>query len=268
MEPESLFKAVEQSLASERVSLKGLMYHGGVVRRAGYFREVTSEFMDYVSQIKQRFGWAPEMLDLGGGFVPPRFGVDVIPPTPEDYAEGISTIIKERCQSLGIRLPKLILEPGRFCLESAVTWLTRVGDIKVDKTLARKTWVYVDGNINEMGDPFDSFVSYHYVIVANETFRPAQGPVDICGQLCNGADILAKNRTMPQLQVGDILAFMDMGAYNESFANQSNAMPRSKTVMVSNGRSSIARKAETFQDVLSRDVIPFWLFSNEKEVGA
>lgn len=263
MEPESLFTAVEKALVTPEIALKGLMYHGGVVRRAGFYKEVASELMDYVGRVKESFNWVPEMLDLGGGFVPVRFGVDANPPTPEDYAEGLSSIIAERSKTIGMPVPKLIVEPGRYCIESAITWLTTVGDIKIDDTVARKTWVYVDGNINEMGDPFDSYVSYHHVIVSNEPTRPGNRVVDICGQLCNGADILAKNRSMPEIKIGDILAFMDMGAYNESFANQSNAMPRSATVMVSEGRSSVVRRPETYQNVLSREVVPFWLFRKE-----
>ena len=63
------------------------------------------------------------------------------------------------------------------------------------------------------------------------------------------------------MRVGDTLAFLDMGAYNEGFACQSNAIPRSATVMVSNGRAAIVRRRETVSDVLARESVPSWLMT-------
>lgn len=91
--------------------------------------------------------------------------------------------------------------------------------------------------------------------------RKGSEVVDICGQTCNAADILAKQRKLPAIEPGDLLAFMDMGAYNEGFACQSNAIPRSATVMVANGRSALVRRRETVADMLSRELVPTWLMA-------
>jgi len=259
MEPDSFFQAVEKALNTKHIDLKGVMYHGGIPRRAGFHCEEVGELMDYVGQVRDQFSWEPEVINVGGGFVPVRHGQEP-PPSLENYAEGIVSIIKDRCQLLGLAVPRLFLEPGRFCWENAVVWLTRVGNIKDDKTLAGKKWVYVDGNINEMGDPFDPFAGFHQVVIANDVNRAGEETVDICGQLCNSADILAEERRVPKIERGDILAFLDMGAYNESFANQSNAMPRSASILVSNGKKAVVRRRETIHDVLGREAIPYWLF--------
>ena len=155
----------------------------------------------------------------------------------------------------------MIIEPGRYCFDSAGIWLTRAGNIKADTTLAYKKWVYVDGNINEMGDPFDPYNGFHHVVVANDADREGAETVDICGQLCNAADILAQNRELPPLRRGDLLAFLGMGAYNESFGNQSNATPRSAAVLVNGQRASLIRRRETVADVLSRELLPSWLLA-------
>lgn len=258
MEPESLFKAIERALSVKQVALLGVMYHGGIPRRAGFFREETEELMDYVGEVRDRFSWVPQYLNVGGGFVPNRVGAD-IPPDIEEYAETIVRAITSKCGKLDLPVPKLLMEPGRYCWENAGVWLTRVGNIKEDRTLARMTWVYVDGNTNEMNDPFDPRSGVHHVVLANDGRRPGNMVIDICGQLCNAADVLAKARTMPPLKSGDILAFLDMGAYNEGFADQSNATPRSATVMVSKGRTAVVRRRETVQDVLAREAVPTWL---------
>ena len=266
MEPEHIYEALKTTLSLPSIKVKGLMYHGGIPRRAGYYKEEVDELMKYIRIIKDKFNWEPEVLDLGGGFAPKRYGKED-PPSIDEYATVMIESIISSAKEMNLALPKLILEPGRWCIENAVTYLTRVGAIKADKKITNKKWVYVDGNINEMGDPFDSFVSYHHVVIASQPDAPAEDLVDICGQLCNAADILAANRKVPKMKRGDLLAFLEMGAYNESFANQSNAMPRSATILVNNENVALIRRRETIQDIISRDSIPYWLLSNNDERG-
>ena len=263
LEPESFFLAVERSLdCKETLSLEGIMYHGGLPRRAGKHREETEELMGYVADVQDRFGFELKFLDIGGGFVPERYGADR-PPSVDAYAGDISQAVLSTCSQRGIRPPTLILEPGRYCFDSACIWLTRVGNIKEDTSLAHKKWVYVDGNINEMGDPFDPYDRIHHVVIANDVERAGFEIVDVCGQLCNAADILAKDRELPPMQRGDLLAILEMGAYNESFGNQSNATPRSATVLVNDKRTAIVRRRETVADVLSRELLPSWLMRTD-----
>ncbi|MBL9047448.1 MAG: hypothetical protein JNK34_09100 [Tabrizicola sp.] len=242
------------------VSLEGCPYHGGIPRRAGFFREETEELVDILGQIKAATGWAPAYLNIGGGFVSERYGADA-PPSVEDYGRVISKAIVDTCAKHRMDVPVLMMEPGRYCWESAGLWVVEVNARKEDHTLAGKTWVYVDGNTNEMRDPFDPRCSVHHVVIANDVDRKGSEVVDVCGQTCNAGDILAKARELPPLRIGDTLAFLDMGAYNESFACQSNVIPRSATVMVSKGRSTVVRRRETVADVLSREVVPTWLMA-------
>jgi diaminopimelate decarboxylase len=261
LEPESFFLVVELALrCKETLSLEGIMYHGGLPRRAGKHREETEELMGYVADVRDRYQFELKFLDIGGGFVPERYGADR-PPSADEYASDISDVILSTCRQREIQPPTLIIEPGRYCFDSACIWLTRVGNIKVDTSMARKKWVYIDGNINEMGDPFDPYDRIHHVVIANDANRGGTETVDVCGQLCNAADILAKDRGLPPMQRGDLLAFLDMGAYNESFGNQSNATPRSATVLVNRDRAAVVRRRETVADVLSRELLPSWLMT-------
>ena len=260
MDPDAFLAATRKALEMKHVKLEGAMYHGGIPRRAGFFREETEELIDCIAKVKAETGWAPTYLNIGGGFVSERYGADK-PPSVEDYGRVISVAIVGRCSHHKLPVPVLLLEPGRYCWESAGLWLVRVGGKKVDDRLAKKTWVYVDGNTNEMHDPFDPRQSVHHVLIASDMARTGSETVDICGQTCNAADILAKQRKLPTINPGDLLAFMDMGAYNEGFACQSNAIPRSSTVMVANGRSALVRRRETVADVLSRELVPTWLMA-------
>jgi diaminopimelate decarboxylase len=259
MDPDTFFSALPEALACKHIVVRGMMYHGGIPRRAGYFREETEELMEFVGEAKVKFGWQCEYLNIGGGFLPPRHGVFPEPPSIDECATEITTTIANKSDKYKIAVPKLILEPGRYCFDSAVTWLTRVGSVKEDRALAHKAWAYVDGNTNDLRDPFDPHGRYHDVIIANDANRKPTETMDICGGLCNADDVLATERLVPKVKEGDLLAFLDMGAYKESFANQHNVVPRSASVMVSTGRVAIARRRESIQDVLARDVVPYWL---------
>lgn len=259
MEPKQVFEAYEMARTSDNIHVRGLMYHGGIPRRAGYYVEEIKEIMGYLRIMKQEYGWEPEMLDLGGGFTSERYGTEK-PDSIEDVARYICTAIKETTEELGLNLPVLFLEPGRWCIESSTIFVTKVGSIKTDKELTNKTWVYVDGNINENMDPFDPHQKYHEVVLCNDVEAPNEIKADICGQLCNAADILAEGREIPEVHIDDIIAFLDMGAYNESFANTSNAIPRSASVMVGNGQYALSRRREVTQDIFNRDIMPYWLF--------
>ena len=258
MEPEVLMEAVGRALNEDRIHLEGIHYHGGIPRRAGYSREETIELMDWIAEIKTRFGWEPSTLNLGGGYPKARYGISNPHPL-EEHAEAITSSIRQKAEESGLRLPDLILEPGRWCLEDATVYVTRVGNIKKDRELTNKKWVYVDGSINEMGDPFDPFQGYHPVVIANRAETSDKQVVDICGPLCNAADILASERPIPKVQRGDLIAFLSMGAYNEAFSNQANAMPRSASVLVNGVRSDLIRRRETVQDLFNRDLVPYWL---------
>ena len=261
MEPESFYEAVKIADKMEMVSFEGAMYHGGLPRRAGFYYEETKELVEVVANAKDQFGWSPKYLNIGGGFVPIRYGADV-PPTAEEYAKGIIEAIVPTCEERNMKVPILMMEPGRYCLDSSAIWLTRVGATKSDHNMAMKNWVYVDGHVNEMSDPFDPRSRVHHVVIANDDNRDGEKvKVDICGQTCNAADVVAKAVTMPEMKKGDLLAFLDVGAYNEPFSDQSNVLPRSATVMISGDRAAVVRRRETITDILSRDSIPSWLMS-------
>lgn len=259
MEPASLFQALEQAITMKNVCLKGIMYHGGIPRRAQYYKEETEDFMDYVAEARKKFNWEPEAINLGGGFTQTRYGYKESPPSIDEYAEVITSTIRKKCKQYGLSVPKLFLEPGRWCWENAIIYLVRVGNLKEDSTLAKKKWVYVDGNVNHLPVRADPYMGYHHAIVASKPTAPLEEVVDICGQLCNAADILASSREIPKVECGDLIAFLDTGAYCESVANQANTMPRPAAVMVNKNSVAIVRERETIQDVLSHERCPFWL---------
>lgn len=137
MEPEMAMEAIDRSLKNERIRLKGLHYHGGLPRRAGYSSEEAAELMEIVAEIRKRYDWEPEVINLGGGFPKSRYGLENPHPL-EEHAGNITRAIKEKCAELGLKIPGLILEPGRWCWEDAGIYVVRVGSIKKDSELTQK----------------------------------------------------------------------------------------------------------------------------------
>jgi diaminopimelate decarboxylase len=258
MEPTEVFEMIKAGLRSDHIDVVGLQYHGGIPRRAGFSYEETQEAMQWFAEFKTKLDWEPRVLNMGGGFPKTRPGVEN-EFSLQFHAENITAAIIKATQKLGLTLPMLYLEPGRWCWEDATVYLTRVGSRKQDRMITKKKWVYVDGSINDMSDPFDPFQAYHHALIADRADAETVDTVDICGPLCNAGDILAKERPFPAARRGDVVAFLSMGGYNEMFANQANAMPRSASVLLNGNKTAVIRRRETVQDVFARDRVPSWL---------
>ena len=254
-----VFQVIKEGLRSDYIDVVGLQFHGGVPRRAGYSYEEVEEVMVWLAEFKTKLNWEPRVLNMGGGF--PRTRPGVKNEFPLDFhAKNITSAIIKTSKKLGLKLPVLYLEPGRWCWEDATVYLARVGSRKQDRLITNKKWVYVDGSINDMSDPFDPFQAYHHALITDKAEAETVDNVDICGPLCNAGDILAKDRPFPEANRGDVIAFVSMGGYNEAFANNANAMPRSASVLLNGPNKAVMRRRETVQDVFSRDIIPNWLF--------
>jgi diaminopimelate decarboxylase len=95
----------------------------------------------------------------------------------------------------------------------------------------------------------------HDYLFANKTGAPLVGKADIVGRSCYG-DRLMPTVPVPEVKVGDILALLDTGAYQEVSMSNFDAIPRPATVLVIGDRAAVVRRRETDQDVFRRDVIP------------
>jgi diaminopimelate decarboxylase len=101
--------------------------------------------------------------------------------------------------------------------------------------------------------------SYHHVLVANKLNQPSTEEYDLAGPLCESGDVLARERLLPQLSEGDLLAVLNAGAYGFSMGSQYNSKPRPAEVLVNQGRYELIRKRETFQDLLRGQKVAGWL---------
>jgi diaminopimelate decarboxylase len=187
-----------------------------------------------------------DTLDLGGGF-PVAYRESDHFPSIEDFAAPIV----ERLQPLAPQL-RFHVEPGRFLTANAGALVTTVQAIKA---VAGRRTVVVNAGMNTLLRPA-LYGAYHRVLPALHTQSSMVNGQwsDVVGPICESADVLARERDLPPLQVGDQLVFMDTGAYGFSMASQYNSQPRPAEVLVEGAAARLIRRRETFDDLAALEV--------------
>lgn len=177
-------------------------------------------------------------LDVGGGL-----GItyrDEKPPHPDEYGAAI------RGALAGFR-GEVLLEPGRVLVGNAGVLATRVLYLKRS---GRKTFVVVDAAMNDLVRP--SYYGAYHGIEAAGPARPGAREIacDVVGPVCESSDFLAKRRRMPEPAPGDLLVVRSAGAYGFAMSSNYNTRPRAAEVLVDGGRAHLARRRETWADLV------------------
>lgn len=177
-------------------------------------------------------------------------------PSIEDYARVCTTTLRAALHREGIATEGLLLqvEPGRSIHGDAGIHLTTVRSIKRITEPIRFNLVVVDSTEFWLtGGRYEHHL--HDYVFANKTDAPLEDKADIIGRSCFGDRLMPLVR-IPRVEVGDILAMLDTGAYQEVSMSNFNALPRPATVLVTGDQATVVRRAETEEDVLRRDIVP------------
>lgn len=184
-------------------------------------------------------------------------------PSVEAYAEACTSTLRRELARYGIetRGVTLQLEPGRAMHGNTGIHLTTVRAIK--RTTVPIRWNVIVVDTTEFwftGGRYEHHL--HHYLFANKADAPMTGKADIIGRSCYG-DRLFPAVPVPDVQVGDVLALLDTGAYQEVSMSNFNALPRPASVLVTGSRASLIRRRETEEDVFRRDVMPEHLVRKE-----
>lgn len=237
----------------DSVKVAGVHCHiGSQIFDLAPFELAASIMLNFLSEVKDKVGIEIEELNLGGGY-----GIKYIPshdPIKYDhYIESVSKVVKNICEDKRMKLPFIVMEPGRSIAASAGITLYTVGAVKHIKNV--RTYVSVDGG---MGDNprYALYQSPYHAVLANKPCEKGVQEVTIAGKCCESGDILIKDIMMPETKSGDIIAVMATGAYNYSMSSNYNRIPRPPVVLVKNGKSRVIVKGEDYQDITRNDVLP------------
>lgn len=222
-----------------RARVKGLHIHiGSQITESAPFVEAMRKITAFIRETNAR-GAGIEYLNIGGGL-----GIiykDEQPQTAKEFASRVLPILKES----GL---KIIMEPGRFIIGSAAVLVVKV--LYVKKT-PLKTFVITDGGMNDLIRP--ALYEAHHEIVPIRKRTGTMVKVDVVGPICESGDFFAKDRILPPVKEGDLLAVMCAGAYGFSMASNYNSRRRPCEVMVKGGRAACIRKRETFEDLIRNE---------------
>ncbi len=225
------------------------MHIGSQITKTSPYEEATAKLFDMVGSLKEN-GIELDFVDLGGG-VGIRYQSDQPYITPADLAEAIVPVIKRKIEEHGLKEPAIYFEPGRYIVGDAGIMLARVSTIKA----GHKKFIGTDAGFHVLLRPI-LYGAHHEAVVANRADTKPEETVDIVGNVCESGDILAKDRTLPKIETGDVIAFLDAGAYGMIMASQYNSRPIPAEVLVANGEHDLIRERETFDDLLDKQRVP------------
>jgi diaminopimelate decarboxylase len=235
---------------SEHVRLTGIHIHiGSPVNTVEPYVQSTRKAVELIEGLRSD-GHGIDALNIGGGFGAHYEGFEA--PPAKDYAEAVTPILRGK----GLRL---LLEPGRSISANAGIL---VGRTIFTKSGGEKQFLITDAAMTELIRPA-LYEAYHFAwpVCPGAGFEPPNrrrdlavaGSVlmDVVGPVCESGDFLAKDRLLPPMRRGDLLAIFSAGAYASVMGSRYNSRPLAAEVLVEGGRFRVIRRRETYDDMVS-----------------
>ncbi|WP_299936193.1 diaminopimelate decarboxylase [uncultured Pelagimonas sp.] len=188
-------------------------------------------------------------LDLGGGLGIPYARSNEAPPLPTDYGK----LIQRTVGHLGCEIE---IEPGRLIAGNAGILVSKVIYLKNGEG---RDFLILDGAMNDLIRPAMYEAHHDIVPLVEPQVGVEPQPYDIVGPVCESGDTFAKQRLMPPLAAGDLVAFRSAGAYGAVMASEYNTRPLIPEVLVNGDQFAVIRPRPTFDEMINRDTIPEWL---------
>ncbi|MBF6560818.1 MAG: diaminopimelate decarboxylase [Candidatus Binataceae bacterium] len=225
----------------KNLDLAGLSTHiGSQITETAPFAEAGVKVAKIVQELRAT-GVALKYLDLGGGLGIPY---QEQPPSPVQYAAAILGPLRD----IGL---KIILEPGRVLVGNAGVFLTKVLYVKETDV---KRFVVIDGAMNDLIRPV-LYEAYHEIVPVVPRVSGERVTADVVGPVCESGDFFARERDLPALQAGDLLAVMSAGAYGFVMASNYNSRLRPAEILVNGAEVHVIRDRDTFEDVVRNEHI-------------
>jgi len=251
LETGEAMQAVKKALTMVNLKLMGIHCHiGSQIFDIDPFELAAKVMLDFIAQVKEETCTELGVLNLGGGFGIKYLQTDR--PRPfADYMKKVSAVIKEYSAELGLKMPYVIIEPGRSIVGAAGITLYTVGAVK--KIPNVRTYISVDGG---MGDNprYILYQAQYEIICANKANEPRECTATIAGKCCETGDLIQEGTSVQRVEPGDILAVLSTGAYNYSMASNYNRIPRPPVVFVKDGEARLVIKRESYEDLTRNDI--------------
>jgi diaminopimelate decarboxylase len=227
----------ERARKLENLTLDGVSCHiGSQLMDHRPLMEAVDRVLDLIERLRGK-GFEMRHADLGGGL-----GVAY---KPEDVTPAIGEYVAALRDRVKGRNVAVMIEPGRSIVGSAGVLLTRV---LYRKKTGEKEFAVVDAAMNDLVRPV-LYGAYHEILPLRQR-GGEKTRIDVVGPVCETGDFLARDREMPNVLPGDILAVCSAGAYGFVQASNYNARPRSAEVLIEGGKWRVVRQRETYEDLV------------------
>ncbi|HRT82421.1 MAG TPA: diaminopimelate decarboxylase, partial [Oscillospiraceae bacterium] len=247
LETGEAMEAAEQALAIEELELVGVHCHiGSQIVDVTPFEYAAKVMLNFIADLKEKTGFEAGEMNLGGGFGIKYLKSDTSRPF-EDYMESVSKVVKEETARLGLKMPFVLIEPGRSIVGAAGITLYTVGSVK--KIPGVRTYVAVDGG---MGDSprYSLYGALYEVVCANKASVDRDHTATIAGRNCESGDLIQENAKIQRVEAGDTLAVLATGAYNYSMASNYNRICRPPVIFTKDGQHRLVVRRESYEDLV------------------
>ncbi|MCY2967436.1 MAG: diaminopimelate decarboxylase, partial [Planctomycetota bacterium] len=247
MDIERAEQLAEKVLADKRLSLRGIHMHlGSPILTTEPYAQAVVKAAEVVAKFRAR-GHDTRWINLGGGFGINYRKQEALPASA--YANVIvPTVQKAEC--------RLALEPGRFIVGNSGILVSQVIFTKRE---GGKLFVIQDAAMNDLVRPamYDAF---HRIWPVNATVPPPEDyeveipgceATDVVGPICESGDYLAKGRSLPPMQRGDLMCTFSAGAYGMAMSSNYNSRPKACEVLVDGTSHRLVRRRETYEDLVA-----------------
>ncbi|MEQ8365122.1 MAG: diaminopimelate decarboxylase [Roseicyclus sp.] len=212
------------------------------------FRLAYAKVAELTEQLRAD-GHVIKRLDLGGGLGIPYERSNTAPPLPTEYG----ALIKEAVGHLDIEVE---IEPGRLIAGNAGLL---VADTIYVKEGEGRDFLILDAAMNDLIRPA-MYGAWHDIVPVIEAAPGVEHRAyDIVGPVCESGDTFAKQRQMPPVAAGDLLAFRSAGAYGAVMSSEYNTRPLIPEVLVKGDQFAVIRARPTFDEIINRDSVPGWV---------
>jgi len=238
------FYQVAKSLSN--IEVVGVHQHiGSQITEVQPFVDALVKLVAFVKELRTA-GIDITYINIGGGL-----GItykDETPPLPKEVAQAIQPLLKDSGCTI-------VMEPGRAIVGNAGILVTSA---LYHKQSGDKRFLIVDAGMNDLIRP-SLYEAYHDIRPVVEPLSPERTVCDIVGPICESGDFLAKDREMPVVKPGELIAVLGAGAYGFSMSSNYNSRPRAAEVMVKGSEYHIVRERETYSDLIRGEKVPRWL---------
>lgn len=239
-----------RALTKENIIMDGYHCHvGSQCFEPSPFKEAAILMLKFTAEIKEKTGYSPRILNLGGGMGVPYVKEDGSI-SYRDMIRAIGQVIDETCTAYGLDTPIILMEPGRSIVADAGMTIYNVVSTKTIPGF--KNYLSVDGGMSD-NPRYTLYEAQYTILPASRMNDTADFRCTIAGCCCESGDLIQEDVLLPRLTRGDLVAVLTTGAYNYSMASNYNRVPRFPLVMLKGGTSYVAVRRETYEDMLLCD---------------